>query len=351
MDHNLSYTFQQDAYYTAEPEEIDLFANLILACAKNNLSPLAAAQKITNELANLSWRNKATIDAKNENRPYTTNTTLIAILLASCASSFPPCSIVHERIFALIKSFFAKVEKKDIIPNYSLDRNGGLRNAEVDGGDIGVSILLWGSRSSLSFSIGCERLADVGFPWTGVEKCGSKEQQRWRNLSFFMARLTVMGVEELGWKSALQRLLPRYGMPVKGTLAWSGVLAGQVLAAAQWFVHEGHGELVWRACCRGERPKASVEGVGDQRGEGVEPKDGDATEKDGDGSGSVTDSNERESFEENQVSKWLFNLESWKIWKASFEEIIERINDPRVHELARSEASKALEIMEDLERQ
>ncbi|TIA44383.1 hypothetical protein D6C77_10817 [Aureobasidium pullulans] len=345
MDHNLPYTFQQDAYYTAEPEEIDLFANLILACAKNNLSPLSTAQKITNELANLSWRNKETIDANNENRPYTTKTTLIAILLASCASSFPPCSVVHERIFALIKSFFAKVEKRDIIPNYSLDKNGGLRNSEVDGGDVRISILLWGSRSSLT------RLADVGVPWTEVEKCGSKEQQRWRNLSFFMARLTVMGVEKLGWKSALQRLLPRYGMPVKGTLAWSGDLAGQALAAAQWFVHEGHGEWVWRACCRGERPEASVEVVGDQRGEGVEPKDGDATEKDGDGSGSVTDSNERESFEENQVSKWLFNLKSWKIWKASFEEIIERIDDPRVHELARSEASKALEIMEDLERQ
>ncbi|THV65576.1 hypothetical protein D6D27_10359, partial [Aureobasidium pullulans] len=247
--------------------------------------------------------------------------------------------IVHARTFALIKSF-AKVENRDIIPNYSLDRNGGLRNAEVDGGNLRVSIPLWGSRSSLSFSIGCERLADVGFPWTGVEKCGSEEQQRWRNLSFFMARLTVMGAEELGWKSALQRLLPRYGMPAEGTLAWSGVLAGQ-----------GHGEWVWRACCRGERPKASVEGVGDQRGERVEPKDGDATGKDGEESESVTDPKERESFEEIQISKWLSNLESWKIWKASFEEIIERDNDSRVHELARSEASKALEIMEDLERQ
>ena len=160
-----------------------------------------------------------------------------------------------------------------------------------------------------------------------------------------------MGVEKLGWKSALQRLLPRYGMPVKGTLAWSGVLAGQVLAAAQWFVHEGHGEWVWRACCRGERPEESVEVVGDQRGEGVEPTDGDATGKDGEESESVTDPKERESFEEIQISKWLSNLESWKIWKASFEEIIERDNDSRVHELARSEASKALEIMEDLERQ
>lgn len=235
MDHNLSYTFQEDAYYTAEPEEIDLFANLILACAKNNLSPLSTAQKITNELANLSWRNKITIDANNEDRPYTTNTTLIAILLASCASSFPPCSVVQEGTFALIKSFFARVEKRDIIPNYSLDENGELRDAdaEVVGGDLRDSIALWGRRSSLSFSIGCERLADVGVPWAGMEKCGSKEQQRWRDLSFFMARLTVMGVEDLGWKSALQRLLPRYGMPVKGTLAWSGVLAGQVLAAAQ----------------------------------------------------------------------------------------------------------------------
>ena len=148
-----------------------------------------------------------------------------------------------------------------------------------------------------------------------------------------------MGVEQLGWKSALQRLLPRYGMPAEGTLAWSGVLAGQVLAAAQWFVHEGHGAWVWRACCRGERPKAGVEVVGDQLGEGVEPKDGDATGKG------------RGESEKSQVSKWLFNLGNWRIWKASFKEITEKIHDPRVHELARSEASKALEIMEDLERQ
>lgn len=238
-----------------------------------------------------------------------------------------------------INQKFCESGKKRDIPNYLLDKNGGLRNAEVNGGDLRVSIPLWESRSSLSFSIGCERLADVGVPWTGVEKCGSKEQQRWENLSFFMARLTVMGVEELGWKSALQRLLPRYGMPAKGTLAWSGVLAGQVLAAAQWFVHEGHGEWVWRACCRGERPKASVEVVRDQRGEGVEPKDGDAAGKG------------RGESEKSQVSKWLFNLGNWRIWKASFKEITEKIHDPRVHELARSEASKALEIMEDLERQ
>lgn len=246
---------------------------------------------------------------------------------------------MHKKIFALIRRFFAKVEKRDIIPNYSLDENGGLRNAEVDGGDLRVSILLWGRRSSLSFSIGCERLADVGVPWTGVERCGSKEQQRWRNLSFFMVRLTVMGVEELGWKSALQRLLPRYGMPAEGTLAWSGVLAGQVLAAAQWFVHEGHGEWVWRACCRGERPEESVEVERDERNEGAEPKNGHVTGKG------------RGESEKRQVSKWLFNLENWRIWKASFKEITERIHDPRVHELARSEALKALEIMEDLERQ
>lgn len=46
---------------------------------------------------------------------------------------------------------------------------------------------------------------------------------------------------------------------------------------------------------------------------------------------------------------WLWNLESWKVWKEAFKQIEERIADVRVHAVARREASKALKIMEDIE--
>jgi len=96
-----------------------------------------------------------------------------------------------------------------------------------------ATIPLWESLKPLSFSTSCEWLADIGFPWTGVEKSGSQQQQRLRNLSYFCARLSVEGIEHLGWKSALQRLLPKFGMLDQKTVGWSGYLAGQVLAAAQ----------------------------------------------------------------------------------------------------------------------
>jgi hypothetical protein len=45
--------FQKDIYWAAEPEEIDIFASLMIACAENHFSPLVAAQKITGSI-NLS---------------------------------------------------------------------------------------------------------------------------------------------------------------------------------------------------------------------------------------------------------------------------------------------------------
>jgi len=46
---------------------------------------------------------------------------------------------------------------------------------------------------------------------------------------------------------------------------------------------------------------------------------------------------------------WLWNLDNWKMWKAAFREIAERIDDVRIHEVVRSEAIEALEVMEELE--
>jgi len=115
MDQKLPYTFQEDAYWAAEPEEITLFANIIVACAENHLSPLAAAQRITDTLATESWSNKAVIDANDEDRPYCTNFGLVAVLTGSCMSSFPPHSVMQRRLFEMIKCFL-RVERREV-PN------------------------------------------------------------------------------------------------------------------------------------------------------------------------------------------------------------------------------------------
>ena len=349
MDQKLPYTFQEDAYWAAEPEEINLFANLIVACAENHLSPLAAAQKITYTLTKEAWSNKAVIDANNEDRPYHTNFGLVAVLIGSCLSSFPPHSVVHTRLFEMIRCFM-RVEQMEV-PNWSLNRDGKPRSEDFGAVDMKTTIPLWESLEPLSFSSSCEWLADIGFPWAGVEKCGSQQQQRWRNLSYFCARLSVGGIERMGWRSALQRLLPKYGMLDEKTVGWSGFLAGQVLAAAQWFVPDDHGAWVWRACCYGQEYKDRARlGSDGEQVSGEEPmQDGATTEpsdEDDRGSESLDDKALRSLMESED---WLWNLDNWKAWRAAFKEITERVDDVRVHVIVCSEAAKALKIMEKLE--
>jgi hypothetical protein len=347
MDQKLPYKFQEDAHWAAESEEIDLFANLVVACAENHLSPLAAAQKITNALAIDAWSNKAIIDANNEDRPYNTNSGLVAVLIGSCMSSFPPHSVVHKRLFELIKSFM-RVAKKEV-PNSFLDRAGKVRESYATD-DRRPTVPLWESLDPLSFSSSCEWLADISFPWTGVEKIGSQEQQRWRNYSNFSARLAVEGIERMGWRSALQRLLPEYGMLDEKTFGWSGYLAGQVLAAAQWFVPDGHGLWVWRTCCYCQRhnDKTRPGPDGEKNSNNNQVQDGLVEERNEEDNCLVGWSEEALG---NLVRSegWLWTLKNWKIWKAAFEEIAERVDDVRVHEVVRSEASKALKVMEKLE--
>lgn len=91
MDHKLPYTFHKDAYWAAEPEEIDLFADFVVVCAEGHLSPLAAAQNITDTLASEAWKNKAEIDVANKpdidshngDRPYYNHIDLVAVLIGS----------------------------------------------------------------------------------------------------------------------------------------------------------------------------------------------------------------------------------------------------------------------------
>jgi hypothetical protein len=338
MDQKLPYSFQEDAYWAAEQEEIDLFANLVVACAENHLSPLAAAQKITDTLATEAWSNKAKIDANNEDRPYNTNFGLVAVLMGSCMSSFPPHSVVHKRLFEMIGCFL-RVEKREV-PNPLLDSTGKVRHEGYGTEDMRPTIPLWESLAPLSFSLSCEWLVEIGFLWSGMEKSGSQEQQRWRNLSYFCARLSVEGIEHMGWRSALQRLLPKYGMLDEKTVGWSGYLAGQVLAAAQWFVPDGHGLWVWRACCYGQRHKNKMVSAS-----GTEQDSRDEPVHDG-----LMEPHSDMALEDLMRSEdWLWNLDNWKVWKAAFKEITEGVNDVRVHGGIRSEASKALKVMEELE--
>jgi hypothetical protein len=46
---------------------------------------------------------------------------------------------------------------------------------------------------------------------------------------------------------------------------------------------------------------------------------------------------------------WLWILENWKVWKAAFRKITERVDGVRVHGAVRSEASKALKGMKELD--
>ncbi|CAD0113345.1 unnamed protein product [Aureobasidium uvarum] len=344
MDHKLPYIFQEDAYWAAEPDEMSLYANLVVACAENHLSPFAAAQEITDTLAHEAWKNKDEIDLHNEDRPYNTNTALVAVLICSCISSFPPHSIVHERLFNMIRSF-VKVEKRPI-PNSMLDRTGKFRYGDHDAlEESRPTVLLWEDLSPLSFSSSCEWLADIGETWTGVEKCGSREQQRWRNLSFFSARLAIEGIEHVGWRSPLQRLLPEYGMPSQKTIGYSGFLAGQILAAAQWFVPKDRAIWVWRACRDCEKLCKHNPRLADGPGSSAGGKQKSQEEQ----QPAETIPNNKALRDLARSEGWLWTFDNWKLWQTAFTEVVGSVNNVRVHEVVRGEASKALKIMEELE--
>lgn len=347
LDHKLPYTFHEDAYWAAEDEDIDPLADLVVACAEGHLSPFAAAQKITNTIASQAWKNKTEVDLNGEDRPYSNHITLVAVLIGSCISAFPPQSVVHDRLFTLIKRFL-EVEKRQI-PNELLNRAGKPRCEDFGSIDLRSVIPLWEDLQRLSFSSSCEWLAEIGGIWTGVEKCGSHEQQRWRNLSSFFARLQVEGIERMGWQSPLQRLLPKYRLD-ETTLGWSGYLAGQVLAAAQWFIPEGHALWVWRTCCSCEQMLKNDSRLCDTRSS----SDGallDDHRKEENATGQPRSRPaEDEAIVELALSEgWLWNLENWEVWKAAFKQIEERVDDARVHAVVRGEASKALKIIEDIE--
>lgn len=108
----------------------------------------------------------------------------------------------------------------------------------------------------------------------------------------------------LGHMSALFMLQPRQQLP-KTSSSWSGYLAAQALAGAQWIVPEGHGAWVWRQC------KTHIQTR----------------------SPSVLD----------------FTVEHWNQWKEAFTELAGLHDDPNVPEIARRLSNAALEEMGRLE--
>lgn len=192
--------------------------------------------------------------------------------------------------------------------------------------DSGPSIPLWENLRILALGEQCEWLADLGekithvcWPridlnrselgtqWSGVEKRGSEEQYRWRNMSYFFARLSEEGKDDLNWISALRWLDPNRRMSKK-VPGWSGFLAGHVLGAAQWIIPEGHGAWVWKKC--------------------LEPLPPGKTWED---------------------ARLRWRPESRDVWKAAFVELSELRDDTRVSGEAIEDAKKAVEVMQHLE--
>ena len=115
---------------------------------------------------------------------------------------------------------------------------------------------------------------------------------------------------DLSYISALFTLLPERRMIQSPTPGWSGFLAGQALAAAQWIIPEGHGAWVWQSC------KKTARLSGDQQ---------------------------------KRLPRCEWNLEYWEVWKRVFLELTERRDDERIHESAHRDARRALQVMQELE--
>lgn len=109
---------------------------------------------------------------------------------------------------------------------------------------------------------------------------------------------------DLRYSSALFMLSPRLQLP-KTTPGWSGYLAAQTLAAAQWIVPNDHGAWVWQQC----KKNTLSEGV--------------------------------------QRCDW--SVGHWNEWREAFTELAGLHDDPYIPEIARDLSSTALEVMGRLE--
>ncbi|KAL8388920.1 hypothetical protein RB595_009023 [Gaeumannomyces hyphopodioides] len=98
---------------------------------------------------------------------------------------------------------------------------------------------------------------ELAYPFSHVETLGSETQLRWSNLQSFIARLTVSGLIDCSYVSALANLLPSSPTyPDLGARKAGGPrrLAGDLLAASHWLADGGARRWVYERCMATEAP-------------------------------------------------------------------------------------------------
>ncbi|KAI7473378.1 hypothetical protein KC351_g11151 [Hortaea werneckii] len=311
MDDILPYRIQEDCFTEAEEEDIAPYEAILKAVAESQLEPHAAAEQITNLLADHAAQKERKLANRGDDSSHIPiNTDLLTVAIGSTASCFPPCHPVHEKLLGILSAFLSLgVQRK--LPHPILNRHGDL--IPVHEGLAGLlntepSLLLWETLEPLNLEVNFQEYArEPQSKWSGVEKRRSEAQHRWRNLSYFCAQLSVLGFADLTYACALFMLEPQYLIPVHVS-GWSGHLAGHALAAAQWIVPEEHGRWVWEQCKLRATP-------GEERGSG----------------------------------RRLWCLEQWGVWKAAFQRVADRMDDERIGEEVRKVALQAVKVMGELD--
>ncbi|KAI6913816.1 hypothetical protein KC318_g1496 [Hortaea werneckii] len=324
MEHVLPYRIQEDCYTEAEEKDIAPYEAILKAVAESQLEPNAAAKQITDLLADHAAQEERKLANRGDDSSHIPiNTDMLAVAIGSTASCFPPSHPAQERLLRMIPAFLSLgVQRK--LPNPVLNRHGDLipvyegledlRNPER-------FLLLWKTLEPLHLEENFQEYAREPNPlprlcrsappaqskWSGVEKRRSEKQQRWRNFSHFCARLSVQGFADLRYACALFMLDPQR-MISTSVPGWSGHLAGQALAAAQWIVPEGHGRWVWEQCRVQATPGA-----------------------------------------ERYPGRNIWCLEQWGLWKAGFQRVVDRTEDERIDEEMRKVAMQAVKVMGELE--
>lgn len=114
MDDVLPYRILDDCSSWADDEKLEPYQSLIAASIAGELSPLAAAEQLTDLVA----ANGPTADKWTD---------VVSAAIASAASSFPPCHVAHDTLYRVLDSL-TSVSPKRQIRNSVLDNNGEVKS-------------------------------------------------------------------------------------------------------------------------------------------------------------------------------------------------------------------------------